>query len=319
LDLSIIIVNWNTKNYLRNCIQSISDFAGEVEYEIIVVDNDSSDGSSDMVQKEFPDVHLIKAPHNRGYAAGNNYGIKMARGRYALILNSDTLICDSALEKITNYADQHPDAAVIGCQVWENETTVQMTCFQFPSLLNLFLRTSGLARAFKYNHFFGRENMRWWNRDSEKEVDVVSGMFMLVRYDAIKQVGLMDEAFFLYFEETDWCYRFAKAGWKILFWPKAKIMHLEGGGKSGKTTSLKLRIQMQKSRLLFFRKHYGTIGYTLARILISTYAALQWLGIVLLITWKYFSRKTLSIESEKAQTQWQVFKYCVFNIEPDNY
>jgi GT2 family glycosyltransferase len=319
LDVSVIIVNWNTKDLLRDCIASIYEQAGEVAYEVIVVDNDSIDGSVDMVKSSFPDVILVENSENKGYAAGSNLGIRKARGRYVLILNSDTIICDAAIEKTVRYADAHPEAAVVGCQVRESAEEIQMTSFRFPSLLNLFLRVSGLAKAFSNNHFFGREHMLWWQRNSEREVDVISGMFMLVRRDAISEVGQLDEDYFLYFEETDWCYRFAKAGWKRLFWPGAKIIHLDGGGKSIGSRNLKLRIQMQKSHLLFFRKHYGVFKYVFARILLSLYFGLLWVTHTAKIFCKtIFGHRNLSERHENLQ-RWCIFKYCVSGREQETY
>lgn len=316
MDVSVIIVNWNTKVLLYNCLQSILEQVGDVDYEIIVVDNASSDSSADMVQSDFPDVTLIVEQSNRGYAAATNTGIRVAQGRYVLVLNSDTLICDAAIEKTVRYADRHPEAAVVGCQVRESLDKVQMTCFRFPSLLNLFLRVSGLAMCFKKNRCFGREDMRWWQRDTEREVDVVSGMFLLVRHKAIDEVGLMDEAFFLYCEETDWCYRFAKAGWKMLFWPGAFILHPDGGGHSSKTDRLKLKIQMQKSIVLFFRKHYGIIACFAGRALLSFHAACKYILCAVLLAWGRICGRNVDRELAEKEERWLVLKYYAFGYEP---
>lgn len=315
MEVSVIIVNWNTKNLLRDCIQSILEHAGNVDYEIIVVDNASSDGSAEMVRSDFPKVRLIVKHTNRGYAAGVNDGIRSAKCRYVLLLNSDTLICDSAIEKTVKYADEHINAAVVGCQVWEDEDKIQMTCFRFPDLLNLFFRISGLAKVFRNNHFFGREDMFWWRRDSEREVDVVSGMFMLVRREAIDKVGLMDEAFFLYYEETDWCYRFSKAGWKMLFWPGAKIIHREGGGHSGRTNRSQLKVQTQKSCLIFYKKHYGLLCYLFARVLLIYYSGLRWLIYASKLLWKRICGYDILSEQAEVQKRWLVFKYYVTGRE----
>jgi GT2 family glycosyltransferase len=193
---------------------------------------------------------------------------------------------------------------------------VQMTCFQFPSLLNLLLRTLGLSRAFKHNRFFGRGDMRWWNRDSEREVDVVSGMFMLVRSDAVRAVGMMDEDYFMYYEETDWCYRFARQGWKMLFWPGAMIIHPDGGGHSSGTQSVRLRVQMQKSMLIFFRKHYGTLHCLLARLLLSAYTGLRCVALTLPTLAKRLRGMRRSSEAMELRQRWLIFKYCLLGIEP---
>ena len=143
--------------------------------------------------------------------------------------------------------------------------------------------------------------MRWWQRDSEREVDVVSGMFMLVRREAIDEVGVMDESYFLYYEETDWCYRFAKANWKMMFWPGAKIIHLDGGGHSSDSKKLNLGVQMQKSQLFFFRKHFGFVYCLMARFM--------------LLFVKYIRGKDLSCELAKRKKCGSVFLFCLFGIE----
>lgn len=315
MDISVIIVNWNTKALLHDCLVSILEQAGDVDYEIIVVDNCSSDGSQEMVKVDFLQATLIENGENRGYAAGCNSGIRIAKGKYVLILNSDILICDSAIKKTFEYAEIHSEAAVIGCQVRKNFDNPQMTCFRFPSLLNLFLRVTGLAAIFKNNRFFGREDMRWWQRDTDCEIDVVSGMFMLVRQKAIEEIGLMDEDYFMYCEETDWCYRFKQAGWKMMFWPGAYVIHLDGGGHSNKTDNLKLRIQMQKSILMFYEKHYGTLSYYIARLLLVIYFGLKYIGLTLLSLGRRLAGKNVICESTEKEKRWSVLKYLALGLE----
>ncbi len=312
MDVSIIIVGWNTKELLNSCLKSIYQEAGRVDYEVIVVDNASTDGSPEMVKTEFPGVVLIENSENRGFAAANNQAIRIAKGKYILLLNSDTVICDSAIEKTVRYADARPEAAVIGCQVRESPDKVQMTCFRYPSLLNLFLRASCLATLFKYNRFFGREETLLWQRDTEREVDIVSGMFMLVRHDAIRQVGLMDEEYFLYFEDTDWCYRFFKAGWKMMFWPGAKIIHIDAGSKSTDQDGLRMFVQFQKSLLIFFRKHYGNVGYFVARLMLAVSFGLRCCCWALAALLKRTLGDDVNYEIGKTKTCWSAFRFCAF-------
>lgn len=310
MDVSIIIVNWNTKELLRNCLISIDEKAGNVDYQIIVIDNASSDGSAEMVKTGFPAVLLIDNSKNQGFAAANNQGIRIAKGRYILLLNSDTLICDSAIEKTVRYADKHPEAAAVGCQVRESSDKIQMTCFRFPSLLNLSLRASGLATLFKYNRFFGREETLLWRRDTEREVDIVSGMFMLVRHEAIREVGLMDETYFLYFEDTDWCYRFFKAGWKMVFWPGAKIIHIDAGSKSTDQDGLRMFVQFQKSLLIFFKKHYGGLIYFVARLMLAVSFGLRWCCWALAALFKRTLSSDVNYEIENTKKCWGAFRFC---------
>lgn len=315
MDVSVVIINWNTRDILRNCLISIFANTKNVEFEVIVIDNASSDGSVDMLKSEFPQVVSIENSVNRGYAVAVNQGIAVAKGRYVLALNSDIIICDNAIEKTIRYADKHLEAAVIGCQVWEDSDTIQTTCFRFPNAINLFLLMFGLAKIFKYNRVLGRERMLWWNRKSERQVDVISGSFMLVRQEAIEQVGGMDEDYFLYYEETDWCYRFKQAGWEMRFWPGAKIIHDHGGRNSSKQEAVKMYVQMQKSCFIFFKKQRNLVSCISARLIMSLSLALRlcfWSAALLI---KYICSDT-KYEKQKVEEVWAAFNYCVFGIEP---
>jgi GT2 family glycosyltransferase len=277
IDVSILIVNWNAKNYLRNCLRSIIEQTRAYTYEIIVADNDSDDGSQEMLRTEFPSVRTIFNDSNPGFAGGNNQCMELARGRYVLLINPDTLVLDGAIDTCIEYADSLRDTkvGVLGCQVWEDEDTIQKTCFMFPSPLNTLLTMSGMTRRFTKSKFLSRSEMRWWDRRDEREVDVVSGTFMLVRRDALEEVGPMDDSYFMYAEEADWCYRFREHGWSSLFTPRARIMHLEGGGKSTQRDDLvsaNMYVQLQKSLLRFHRKNRGLVSWLLAK---SVYAVVM--------------------------------------------
>lgn len=265
IDVSVVVVSWNTRDILRGCLRSIFEQTREVSFEVFVVDNNSHDGSAEMVRAEFPTIKLIANAENRGFAAGCNQGMREASGRYTLLLNPDTIVLDDAISRCVEYADLHADVGVVGCQVLEDENRIQRTGFSFPSPLNMFFGLSGLSRMFPRSRLFGRPQLSWWDRTSEQEVDVVAGMFMLVRREAIVKVGLMDEAYFVYAEEADWCYRFAKAGWKRVFTPCARIIHLEGGDKSTSQVSIKMFVQLQKSLMIYYRKNLGLAAWSMAK------------------------------------------------------
>jgi GT2 family glycosyltransferase len=267
MDISIIIVSWNTRDLLRDCLRSIVEQMGELSFEIFVIDNASTDGSVDMVRAEFPCVRLIANDQNRGFAAANNQGIRLAKGRYILLLNPDTIILDSAIFRCVHYADAHADVGIVGCQVLEDEHHVQQTCFSFHDPWNLFLTQSGLSKAFPNSRLFGRPELGWWARDCEQDVDVISGMFMLVRREGIEQVGLLDESYFVYAEEADWCYRFFRAGWRRVFTPCAQIIHLDGGSKSTSQVSVKMFVQLQKSIMIYHRKNLGFLPWLAAKLI----------------------------------------------------
>jgi hypothetical protein len=232
-----------------------------------------------MIKEKFPQVTLIENSENKGFAAANNQGIRIAQGRYILLLNSDTLILDNAIFKTVAFADTHPEAAVVGCKVLNPDRTLQRTCFMFPSLLNMVLSSTYLYKLFPRSKFFGREQMTWWDRNDIREVDVVTGCFMLVRREAVEQIGLLDERFFMYGEETDWCYRFKQGGWKILFTPSAEIIHL--GGASTKQAGSKMALEYVASMLRFFKKHKIWLSYRFACLLLALRFFLRapyWLG-----------------------------------------
>ena len=269
MDASIIIVNRNTKAILRDCLRSIFVQAQGVFFEVIVIDNASTDGSDEMVKSEFPDVLIIRNSENRGFAAANNQGISIAKGRYILLLNSDTIVLDKAIHKTVSFADAHPEAAIVSCRVLNPDMTLQPTCFMFPSILNMLLSSTYLYKLFPHSRIFGRELMTWWDRSDVREVDVVTGCFMLVRCEAINVVGIMDERFFMYGEETDWCYRFKQAGWRMLFTPDAEVIHLHGA--STKQIQSQMILQLRGSILLFLKKKRKQIFYAVACLLVSIF------------------------------------------------
>jgi len=266
-EISIIIVSWNACEHLRKCLQSIFHSETNISFEVFVIDNASQDDSVDMVRADFPNVHLIINGENRGFAAANNQGLALAQGHYILLLNPDTILLDDALERSISIAKKHPDVGVIGCQVLERMNNIQNTCFSFPTPWNLFLLAVGLPKLFPKSRIIGRPELSWWDRRSERFVDVVSGMFMLVRREAIEEVGFMDEAYFIYAEEADWCFRFWQAGWSCMFTPEVKIIHTDGGGQSTRQVAIKMYVQLQKSLLIFNRKNIGKIAWLSAKVI----------------------------------------------------
>ncbi|OHB60979.1 MAG: hypothetical protein A2168_07180 [Planctomycetes bacterium RBG_13_50_24] len=273
MDVSVIIVNWNTKGLLRDCLSSVYEHAGEIDYEIIVIDNASTDGSAEMVKNDFRQVILIENSNNRGFAAANNQGMAIAKGRYVLLLNSDTVVLDNAIANTVRFADANPEVAVTGCRVLNSDRTLQRTCFMFPSILNMLLSSTYLYKLFPKNKFFGREQMTWWDRNDVRQVNVVTGCFMLVRREAVEQVGVMDERFFMYCEETDWCYRFREEGWKVMFAPVGEIIHF--GGQSTSQKRVAMIVQLRLSILKFMKKHYSWPEYLIGRFLVALFFAIR--------------------------------------------
>ena len=268
IDVSIVIVSWNTREITRNCLRSIYAAAGKVKYEIILIDNYSSDGSAEMVAREFPEVVLRRNEENRGFAAANNQGIALAQGRYVLLLNSDTVVVDGAIAKVVTFADAHPKAGMVGCQTRCPNGDLQYNCFLFPSLLNLVLSLTKLQVLFWHKPFFGRYRLGWWDYRSVREVDGIAGCFMLARKAAIDQVGPMAEEYFMYSEDTDWCWRFHRAGWKVMYTPGPIIIHY--GGCSSSQAATDMHLMERRSLLMFLEKKSGKLVRWIANVMFCT-------------------------------------------------
>jgi GT2 family glycosyltransferase len=310
-DASIVIVSWNVRELLRDCIRSVQEETRRA-HEIIVVDNDSKDGTADMVRAEFPDVELIANCDNRGFAAANNQALAVATGRNVLLLNPDTLVLDGAIDTMLDWLERRPDVGCVGCQVLESETDVQRTCFSDPGPLNLLLAETGLHRIPAGSRFFGRPYYAGWDRRDERNVDVVSGMFMLLPRRVVDEVGPMDDAFFIYSEEADWCRRIRDAGYRCVFAPVARIYHREGGGKSTARIRPKMYVQSQQSKLIYIRNHYGFVGSALAQttLLVSMLARAAVFGLASLATPRGEAHA-------RARLAWAAARFHVSGREPE--
>jgi len=269
MDVSIIIVAWNVRELLYHCLESVFTETKGISFEVIYVDNASEDGSVDMVMKEFPEVRIIQNSKNEGFIKANNQGIETSEGRYILLFNSDTIVLNNAIAKMVKFADTNPGSAIVGCKVLNPDRTLQRSCFMYPSLLNLLLSATYLYKMFPKNRFFGREEMTWWDFNEIKEVETVCGCCSLVRKEAIKQVGLMDERYFVYGDDPDWCYRFKKDGWKILFTPEAEIIHY--GGQTTKQMTNEFKLQLYGSILIFMKLHRSKPAFPFACFLTSLF------------------------------------------------
>lgn len=254
--VSIILVNHNSREILRKCLKSIGKQTKGIAYEIILVDNNSTDGSAEMVQADFPAVQLIRNSENRGFAAANNQGISRACGDYMLLLNSDTEVLDGAIQKTVEFMERHPDASVVGCRLLNRDGTLQPSCRSFPSVLNLFTESFFLYIIFKRSNLFGKYYMTFFNHESIREVDVVKGAYMMIRKEVFDRVGLFDESYFMYAEEMDFCYRAKKSGHKVFFYPGSQVIHLGGGSIADPQRYTR---QIYDSQILFFRKHFTGI------------------------------------------------------------
>ncbi len=259
MDVSIIVVAWNVRKFVYDCLKSVYDETKGIEFEVMYVDNASEDGTVEMVRAEFPEVRVIENSENMGFIKASNQGIEIAKGRYVLLLNSDTVILENAIVKAVKFADERPDTAVVGCKTFYPDGTLQRNCFRCPAVVNMFLSATYLNKLFPRSRFFGRERMGWWDLDEVREVEAVCGCFLLARREAINQVGVMDERYFVYGDDADWCHRFRKAGWKVMFTPEPQIIHYHGA--TTKQMAREFRWQLVGSTLIFMRLHRSRVSF----------------------------------------------------------
>lgn len=261
-DVCIVLVNYNTRDLLRNCLNSIFASQGVGHIGVTVVDNASSDGSAALVRAEFPQVHLIANRENLGYAAANNLALRACHADYALLLNPDTVLPSAALAKAIQFFEAHPDAGVLGPKLVRPDGSLDLACRRsFPTPEISFYRMVGLSRLFPQSRLFGRYNLTYLDPDQTTEVDSVVGAFMMVRGEILTQVGLLDEQFFMYAEDLDWCKRIKESlnprtghPWQVWYYPEITVLHVKRASSSRSTRAQRA---FNDTMLQFYRKHYA--------------------------------------------------------------
>ena len=293
MDLSVVIVNWNTESLLRDCLRSVYDTVEGMTFEVIVVDNASSDGSVAMLKVEFPQVRRIENYENRGFAAANNQAFRVMTGRYALLLNSDTVLTGGAVCELYAFMEEHPEAVMACGQLLNADGSKQNSIAAFPTLLSLLVNVPLLEILFPARYPSKRQEYR-----HPIEVDSGIGACLIVRKSAIDGVGGLDERYFFFFEETDWARTMREAGWKIYHVPTARIYHFQGKSVGADVRS---RIHFYRSRYLYFLK-WESEAWPIAAVLIVMRLIVNWvftgLGVVLTLglnrglrgKWKVYSQ-----------------------------
>jgi len=281
IDLSIIIVNFNTRELLRQCLQSLYNTTRNVNFEVHVVDNDSSDGSTEMVKKEFPQVKLIENKRNEGFSRANNKAIPRTKGRYVLLLNSDTVVLIQELYKMVAFMDERREAGVVGCKLINKDGNLQLSAAWFPSLAKAFFGgefvPKALGRLLGMERFPGQTYLTTMSHEEIQDVDWVCGACLMVRKAVIEDVGLLDEKLFMYGEEIDWCFRIKKAGWKVMYYPNAKIVHYQRG-----STKIRSQFELAMLRLVFseryvYCKHHNSLSSRIYNVIITIIAIVKFL------------------------------------------
>lgn len=259
-DLSIITVNWNTKDFLSQCLESIKTETKKISCEIIVVDNFSSDGSPEMMEKKFPEVTLIKNRKNEGYGRANNQGLAKARGKYILFLNSDVAVKENCLDRMFDFMEKNPEVGASSCTLTFPDGSLQHSCRRFPSFKVFFSMMIGLRYFFPNLKIFRKYLMLDWDHSDTREVDQIMGSFMFVRRDVLDQVGSFDERYWMYFEEVDLCLRIKRSGWKIVHYPYATAVHFLSKS-SEQWGKMKRREEFERSLLKYFKKNGKSYEY----------------------------------------------------------
>jgi N-acetylglucosaminyl-diphospho-decaprenol L-rhamnosyltransferase len=280
VDLSVIIVSWNVRDLLRRCLLSLrpslsdSPAQGETASEVVVVDNGSRDGSPEMVAADFPEVRLIRNLENRGFTAANNQGLAVSRGRQLLLLNPDTEVVGNAVATMAAYLEAYPRVGALGPQLRYPDGRLQSSRRRFPTLSTALVESTVLQEWGHDNPILRRYYMADTPDNAVQPVDWVVGACLMVRREAFEQVGGLDEGFFMYSEELDWCHRIKDAGWEIVYLPTATVIHYEG--KSSEQVVAARHIYFQNSKVRYFRKYHGRVqGGIVRAFLLATYG-FQW-------------------------------------------
>lgn len=270
VDVSVILVNYNTAHLLEECFDCLFRSLGPIQIQVILVDNASADDSLSRLAGMTEKVTVVSNNKNVGFGRANNQALPLITGRYVLLLNTDAFVAPDTLTKTLTWMDENPESGVLGVKLTEREGGLQPSCRYFPTPLNVFLNRTGLHRFLPWVR--GIDNMSW-DHASVRECDWVPGCYYLIRRETLDMVDLFDPRFFMYYEEVDHCRRVKAAGWKVLFYPHTSVVHI--GGESAKTTGEVTKAGRQiselqiESELLYFRKHYGRTGLALHIVLVG--------------------------------------------------
>lgn len=298
--ISIIILSWNTRVLLAQCLDSIEQHRGDIQLEIIIVDNASTDGSQVMLKEKYPQVVLITNMQNVGFAKANNQAMQIARGDYFLLWNSDAFATPGAIQNLLRLAEKEPKAGIVGAQLRNADNSFQASYSPFPNQWRELMILTGLGRAFLRPSYpsLGPEEEK-----GPQRVDYVEGACLLVRRQAFQEVGGLDEGYFMYAEEVDWCYTMAKRGWQVWYQPEARVIHLGGASSTSRRTHREA--DLYRSRIRFFRKHYGNRSAQILKLQIYAATAFKnvFHGILRRLTRGRYGRTVVSLQYLATQLQ----------------
>lgn len=266
--ISVVILTYRVKSFLEHCLASVYQALHGTDHEIFVVDNNSNDGTEELFTQTRPHQTYIRNTTNAGFACGNNQALAQCTGEYVFLLNPDTVVQHDTFTAMADFMDAHPDTGMAGCKVLNPDGSLQQGCRRsFPTPWASFFKLSGLHRLFPKSRRMNAYNLSYLDPDEEAEVDAISGSFMCIRRTTLEQVGMLDEAFFMYGEDLDWCYRIRQAGWKIFYVPITRIIHFKGESSRGK--GFRNIMPFYKSMHIFVRKHYRGRSFFLSDWLLT--------------------------------------------------
>jgi GT2 family glycosyltransferase len=304
MKLSIVILCWNDLKVIQDCLRSLYASTRETAFEVIVSDNGSTDGSIEYIRENHPDVRVIENGRNLRFAKANNIGINASRGQYVLILNPDTIVNDGTLDRMVAFADAHPDAGAFGCRVLNADGSYQESARPFRSVRGEWITALGLRRLSYLSSWFEADRYIGWEGTSEREVDWISGCFMLVRADALARIGGFDDQFFYYFEDMDLCRRIRQAGHSIIYNPLATIIHLGGQSTHKRLPPVTFALDGQVTRYRYIYKYYGRRGVRGCRRAAIASGLLRRIGYSALNVVKPSEYNKKQVELFKVLTQW---------------
>jgi GT2 family glycosyltransferase len=273
IDASVVIVNWNTKDLLLECIRTTLEAACERTIQIIVVDNASTDGSVEAVRQRFPSVKVLCNDTNLGFAKANNIGIRAGSSTYVCLVNSDIEVLGKCIDTLCSYMDEHSDVGLLGPQILNKDLTLQRSCSELPSVRSSLMQALMLDKLFPRSRFCRSRFMTDFDHRTARHVKTLSGCFLMARRAVLNQIGLLDERFFFYAEDVDLCKRFHEAGWRLVFYPAAKAIHY--GGASSAVASGKFLIEMERANLQYWHKHSNRFVETLVAVVMLAHYGLR--------------------------------------------
>ena len=257
--VSIIIVNYNSLTLLMNCLATLTKYTSEINYEIILIDNGSDENRIEEKLKHYPEIISIFNKENKGFGTANNQGLAIAKGKYVLFLNNDTIFFENTIKKVFDFAESIKKPVIVGCKLLNQDKTLQHSVFDFPSVLNVFTSNFFLYAIFPRSKYFNKYHIMNRGNIATIEVDVVTGAFLFCSKDIIKKIDGFDERFFFYNEETDLCYRVKQNGGKVYYFPETSVVHLKGG--TAKTISWFAHKHQSESTIKFFQQHFSGLKY----------------------------------------------------------